>query len=194
MQNKKLMIIMGLLVLVVGAAAFVGGRMLNGGVNPLGLLGMPMAGAGPMSVSISLKPAPELPTTDPEVLGLFAERQDNTLFVQTFSMDKGGGGVVISSSADGEGGDGEAVAGSPIDTNSGPKVEVVITNDTIIYRETTEISGPPSGNQTVQQTVEESTLDQLTTESFVTVWGRKSADRVIADVLFYSNPVMFKRP
>ena len=192
MQNKKLMIIMGLLVLVVGAAAFVGGRMLNGGVNPLGLLGMPMAGGGPKSFSISLEPAPELPTTEPAVLGLFAERQDNTLFVQTFSMDKGGGGVVISSSADGEGG--ESMAGSPIDTNSGPRVEVVITNDTIIYRETTEISGPPSGNQTVQQTVEESTLDELTTESFVTVWGRKSADRVIADVLFYSNPVMFKRP
>lgn len=192
MQNKKSMIILVLLVLVVGAAAFVGGRMLNGGVNPLGLLGMPMGGGGLMSVSISLKPAPELPTTEPEVLGLFAERQDNTLFVQTFSMDKGGGGVVISNSADGGGG--EAVAGSPVDTNSGPKVEVVITNDTVIYRETTEISGPPSGNETVQQTVEESTLDQLTTQSFVTVWGRKSADRVIADVLFYSNPVMFKRP
>ncbi len=193
MQNKKLMLIMALLVLVVGAAAFVGGRMLNGGVNPLGLLGMPMAGGGgPMSVSISLEPAPELPTTEPEVVGLFAERQDNTLFVQTFSMDKGGGGVVISSSADGEGE--ESVAGSPIDMNSGPKVEVVITNDTIIYRETTEMSGPPSGNQTVQQTVEESTLNELTTQSFVTVWGRKSADRVIADVLFYSNPVMFKRP
>ena len=45
MQNKKLMIIMGFLVLVVGAAAFIGGRMLNGGVNPLGL-GMPMGGGG----------------------------------------------------------------------------------------------------------------------------------------------------
>ena len=145
-----------------------------------------------MSVSIKVEPAPELPTTEPEVLGLFAERQDNTLFVQTFSMDQGGGGVVISSSADG-GGE-QSVAGSPIDTNSGPKVEVVITSDTIIYRETTEMSGPPSGNETVQQTVEESTLDQLTTKSFVTVWGRKSADRVIADVLFYSNPVMIKRP
>ena len=194
MQNKKLMTIMVLLVLVVGAAAFVGGRMLNGGVNPLGLLGMPMAGGGPMSVSISLEPAPELPTTEPEVLGLFAERQDNTLFVQTFSMDKGGGAVVISSSADSEGEESVSVAGSPIDTNSGPKVEVVITNDTIIYRETTEMSGPPSGNETVQQTVEESTLDQLTTQSFVTVWGRKSADRVIADVLFYSNPVMIQKP
>ena len=195
MQNKKLMIIMGFLVLVVGAAAFIGGRMLNGGVNPLGLLGMPMGGGGDMmSVSINVEPAPELPTTEPEVLGLFAERQDNTLFVQTFSMDKGGGAVVISSSADSEGEESVSVAGSPIDTNSGPKVEVVITNDTIIYRETTEMSGPPSGNETVQQTVEESTLDQLTTQSFVTVWGRKSADRVIADVLFYSNPVMIQKP
>jgi hypothetical protein len=28
----------------------------------------------------------------------------------------------------------------------------------------------------------------------VTVWGRKSGDRIIAEVLFISNPVMFKRP
>jgi hypothetical protein len=47
--------------------------------------------------------------------------------------------------------------------------------------------------QTVQQTVEESTLDHLNSQSMVTVWGRKSGDRIIADVLFYSNPVIFKR-
>jgi hypothetical protein len=79
---------------------------------------------------------------------------------------------------------------------TGDKVEVVVSNDTLIYRETTEFSGPsgpPKGNETVQQTVEESTLDELNSQSMVTVWGRKSGDRIIAEVLFYSNPVLFKR-
>ena len=38
MQNKKLIFILSGLVLVVGAAAFVAGRMLNGQVDPLELL------------------------------------------------------------------------------------------------------------------------------------------------------------
>ena len=93
-------------------------------------------------------------------------------------------------------GGGDVVAGSPGE-NDGPKVEIVVTNETTIYRETTALAEPPSvesgETQTIQQTVEESTLDDLNSQSMVTVWGRKSGDRIIAEVLFYSNPVMFKR-
>ena len=46
----------------------------------------------------------------------------------------------------------------------------------------------------VQQAVDEGTLDDLTTDTFLTVWGRRSGDRVVADVLFYSNPQMMKKP
>jgi hypothetical protein len=89
----------------------------------------------------------------------------------------------------------EAVAGTRIDENSGPKVEIVVTNETVVYRETTDIGKPqPGENQTVQQTVEESTLDQLNNQSMVTVWGRKSGDRIIAEIVFYSNPIMIKAP
>jgi hypothetical protein len=191
MQNKKLIFIMGVLILVVGAAAFLGGRMLNGNVGPLGMFGL--RGKGDMmSFSINVIPAEELPKTPPELMGLFVERKDKTLVIQSLSLKGGAGGVVVEKSK------GEAVAGTRLDAESGPQVEVVVTNETIIYRETTHIDGPPdvkSGEtQTIQQTVEESTLDELTSESMVTVWGRKSGDRIIADVLFYSNPVMFKRP
>ena len=181
MQNKRMILVMCVLVLVVGAAAFVGGRMLNGNVNPLGLFGL--GGNGQMmSVRINLIPAEELPKTPPEVTGQFVERKDNTIVVSSISMKSGGGGVV-------------AGAGSKAEPDSGPKVEVVITNETIIYRETTAIGEPTTGEtETIQQTVEESTLDDLRSQSMVTAWGRKSGDRIIADVLFYSNPVMFKRP
>jgi hypothetical protein len=188
MQNKKAILIMGIIVLLVGAAAFVAGRMLNGNVGPLGLFGI--GGNGDMmSVQINVIPAEELPKTRAEVVGLFVERQDNTIIVSSIPLKSGAGGMVL------EKGGGESVAGSPADLDSGPKVEVVVTNETTIYRETTELSGPPSGEEeTIQQTVEESTLDDLNSQSMVMVWGRQSGDRIIAEVLFYSNPVMFKRP
>ena len=187
MQNKKPIFIVAVLVLVVGAAAFIAGRMLNQQVGPLGLGGL-LGGGDFMSISINIVPAKELPKTPPEVIGLFVERQDNTIVVSSIPLNAGGGGVVV------EKGKGESVAGSPVDLDSGPKVEIVVTNETTIYRETTEFSKPPEGNETIQQTVEESTLDELNSQSMVTVWGRKSGDRIIAEVLFYCNPVIFKRP
>ena len=188
MQNKKTILVMGILVLLVGAAAFMAGRMLNGEVGPLGLFGL--GGKGDvMSVSIDVVPAEELPKTLPEAIGLFVERKDKTIVIQSVSLKAGGGGVVV------EKGGGEAVAGSPADLDSGPKVEIVITNETTIYRETTDLRGlPPGEHENIQQTVEESTLDELNSQSMVSVWGRKNGDRIIAEVLFYSNPVMFKRP
>lgn len=87
------------------------------------------------------------------------------------------------------------VAGKGFGGGTGSNVEVVVTNETIIYRETTEASKRPSGeNQTIQQTVEEATLDDLKTESMVMVWGRKSGDRIIAEVLMYSSAVVIKKP
>ena len=192
MQNKRLLIVMVFLVLLVGAAAFIGGRMLNQRAGPMGL-GLPLGGNGEMmSISIQVTPAPELPTTQPELIGSFVERKDKTIFIQSVSMEAGKGGVVVQSNS---GGDGEEFSGSPLD-NSGPKVEVVVNNETTIYLETTQPpSAPSSGeNLVLQQTVEEGSLDDLTSQSFVTVWGRKSSDRIIAEVVFISNPVMFKKP
>jgi len=187
MQNKRTILVMGVLVIVVGAAAFLAGRMLNGKVSPLGLFGL--GGKGDMmSVMINVIPAKELPKTPPEVMGSFVERKDKTIVIQSVSLKGGGGGMAVEK---GGGGEVQIIGGE----NDGPKVEVVVTNETIIYRETTEFGEPkPGETQTIQQTVEESTLDDLNSQSMVTVWGRKSGDRIIAEVLFYSNPVMFKRP
>ena len=79
MQNKKLIFIMGVLILLVGGAAFIAGRMFNSEASPLGPFGLGGNGDG-MSISVNVIPALELPTTSPEVTGPFIERQDNTLF------------------------------------------------------------------------------------------------------------------
>lgn len=187
MQNKKMIVFLGLLILLVGAAAFIGGRMLNQRAGPLGL-GLPMGNGDVMSVAIQITPAAELPTHEPEAIGLFVERKDNSIVLATLSMDAGSGGVAVQ-----VGGGSEPSVSGP--SSDGPKTEVVITGETIIYLETTQMEEPPSsGEHVLQQTVEEGSLDDLTTQSFVTVWGRKSGDRIIAEVLFISNPIMFERP
>jgi hypothetical protein len=193
MQNKKLYIILAVVIVVVAASAFVGGRLINRQVGSLGFL--PFGnGGGMVSLSVNMTPAPELPTTRPDATGTFVERKDNTITVQTISMEmgKGGGVVVAVGSADGANGSVTNSSGG----GDGPKVEVVVTNQTKIYRDATDMGEPPSsGNQTItiQQIVEPGTLDDLKSQTMVMVWGRKNGDRIIADVISYSNPVIFKR-
>ncbi len=172
-ENKKLIIILGIVIFVVGVAAFIAGRMLNGGVNPLGLF-------GPVDDGISILPAEELPTTPPEVEGLFVERQDNMIIVEDDQPV------------------GDSVSGSPVGIGGGPKMEVVVTAETLIYHDTTEPPARrPSGNdpRVIQQTVEEGTLDDLIpSQSLVMAWGRKSGDRIIAEVMVYIDLGMPQKP
>ncbi len=182
MQNKKMYFILTAVVILVAAAAFVGGRFINGQGGSLGFL--PFSGGGMTAMSINMLPAPELPTTNPEVVGNFAERKDNAIYVQTFSIDASGAGGVVSIAVDSSG---------SMD-NSGPKVEVVVTNETKIYRDATEFGADPSGeNTTIQQVVESGSLDDLTSQTSLTVWGRKNGDRIIAEVLVYSTPFMIEQ-
>jgi hypothetical protein len=179
MQNKRLYIILGLTVLLVGAAAFLAGRMFSRGIGPGSESGL--RGNGQVFVSMNdITPAPELPTTPPEITGVFVERKDNTVIIQTVSFDAGVGGIAENARSD---------------ANNGPRVEVIVTGETTIYRETTEFSQPVADEDfVIQQTVEEDALDYLDPQSMVTVWGRKNGDRVIADVFLYMNPAMIQKP
>lgn len=177
MQNKRFYFIAVFILLAVGAAAFLAGRLINSGVNPLSLF-------GPVDDGISILPAEELPTTPPEIEGLFVKRQDNIITVQ-------GGGP---NAEDPNG----VEVGSPEHLSGGPQAEVVVTNQTMIYHDTIEPPARrPSGNdpRVLQQTVEQGKLDDLRdSQSLVMVWGRMSGDRIIAEVLLYSNPAYLQRP
>jgi len=177
MQNKKQILVIGILVLIVGAAAFIGARMLNGEVNPLGLFGRNG------KTQTEILPAEKLPKTPPAAEGLFVERQDNRILVQTNQQPVTG--------AVGE------ASSSPADPGGGPEVEVVITTQTIIYRDTTQVNpDQPSatGRPAVQQPVGEGTLDDLNSEVPVIVWGRRNGERIIAEVLLYGSPTKLQKP
>jgi hypothetical protein len=178
MQNKRLYIILGAVVLLVGAAAYLAGKMFSSGLGLTSESG-PM-GNGQVFISRDdITPAPEVPIITPEVTGVFVERKDNSVIIREISFDAGVAGILEN---------------SPMDENSGPKIEVVITGETTVYRETTDFSQANSGRGfSIQQTVEEDTLDNLNSQSMVTVWGRKNGDRVIADVFLYMNPLMIQK-
>jgi hypothetical protein len=93
---------------------------------------------------------------------------------------------------------GDSVTGSPVGMGGGPRLEVVVTAETLVYHDTTHPPARrPSGNdpREIQQTVEEGTLDDLvTSQSLIMAWGRKSGDRIIAEVLVYIDLVVIKKP
>jgi len=160
MQNKKRYILFAIIVILLAGAAFVGGKMLNGQTGPLGFL--PRVDLTPIAIT----PAPELPARQPETIGTFVERNDNTLKIQTVSIEMGNG------------------------ENTGPIVEVVTTNQTLIYRDITELNKDATFDQ---QVVRVGVLDELKSQSMVMVWGRRNGDRIIADVISYSNPIIFDK-
>ena len=137
-------------------------------------------GSGPVSLSISIEPAPELPDSPSEASGVFSRREDNSIFVGT-------GGVELNVEI-------RQVEGGAIEpivtlSHSGQVVEVVVTHDTILYRDETDIPGfgdGKGGEITVRQQLEPvGSLDELGPNTELQVWGRRSGDRVIAEILVY---------
>jgi len=192
MSKTPLLIALGVVaVIIIGGAAFLAGRFLNrssatepqqymvvNGTDGLGgLLGGGPGSGQMMSVELKVKRAPELPELHPEISGTFSRREDNRLFIHPHNM-------------------GTTLDGANPGTNTGPEVEIVITQDTKIYHETTQLdpSKPPSASVEIQQTVALGTVEDIVQETAVIVWGRRTGDRIIAEVLLFSQPMIFKAP
>jgi hypothetical protein len=164
-SRRWLWLILGVaLVLVLGAAAFLGGRYLQNGPSPT-------AGRG------ELIPAPELPTAQPNITGVFVRRQNNSFFVGT--------GNITGSKKAGPNGAPEITLGY-----DGPVLEVVVTTNTKIFSDVTAQNNQnrPRDNNPIQQIVVPGNLDEIDHNTIVNAWGNKSGDRLIADVLLYNNP------
>ncbi len=158
--------------------AFGGGPMRFGESGPA--LSISGPAGGEQTFALDITPADELPKTEPESRGLFVERKDNSIFIGTGDVT-----VIVS------GGPGNTE--TAVDTDySGDKVEVVISNDTVIYRDATELD-PEDPGTTVQQVVELGTIDDISPQSSITVWGRKAGDRIIADVIVFHSPFVFRK-
>lgn len=180
------------LVLLLAGAAFVTGRLLSSQEqspgpqvaeesNPGGELEVAEVQGGESAVAEVQggdRPA-ELPDEPAEVAGVFVRREDNSIFIGTGNLTFG-----MAVGPDGN---------TPNTGYDGPVVEVVTTRDTVFYRETTFDEGLPEGDS-IQQTVEPGSLDEIGEQSGVTVWGERRGDRVVARVLLYLPPPVLSAP
>jgi hypothetical protein len=179
----------GLLMVLLAGAAFVGGRLMNGG----GLTGILPGGPGwifgdqgergSRRINIDdILPAKELPQTPAEARGVFDHRQGNSIFIGT-------GNVSIGIRRDDSG---NVVTGSDFD---GPVVEIVVTAQTKIYKDVTmqQYGGVPPEGQKIQQVVEPGSLDEFGEASAVSGWGRKTDSRIIAEVVVFNPPAFINK-
>lgn len=98
---------------------------------------------------ISIESAPELPDAPSEVSGVFLRREDNSVFVGTGAIE-----LDLNVEIDETG----AIVPSVSLTSNGPEVEVVVSHDTVLYEDVTDIPGfdgvaGKGGAHTIQQMV-----------------------------------------
>ncbi len=206
MKKKILFGIGGLLLLaLLAGAAFMGMRLVNarasseglpgaGGGGMLQMAGKGGPGGGKVSIQIQITPAPELPQSSPDFVGEVKSIQGNSIYVA--QMNKFSGGPSTSSSGQSESGDGPTTSdGVPTQSANGPTIEVVVTKETVIYRDQTMEDVPKpsgSGSQSIgmQQKVELSDISQIAQDYMVQVWGQKRGDRLVADVIVVMGPAV----
>lgn len=164
------------LVLLLGGAAFVAGRLLAAPVLTSDNQDALVSGSGDQksgsAVQVDVKPAAEMPESPADVSGLFVRREDNNLFVGTGQLS-----AVL-------------VDGKWKQYHDGPVMEIVTTHHTQIYRDNIlqKLGGvAPSGS--VQQVLEPGSVEEMGENTFVMAWGQRRGDRLVAEVVVFSpNP------
>ncbi len=121
-------------------------------------------------------PAAELPERPSEAGGVLKRQEDNSYFVGTGSIS------VNVNVVNGE-------TSTAVD-HSGPEIEVVTNHDTQFYRDVTKVSltAAESKEQTVhQEVVPVEQPETMPDGTNFQAWGEKRGDRVVADMIVYSD-------
>jgi hypothetical protein len=195
-MNKKIFLIIGgvLVIALLAGGAFMAMRLLNqkppetaGGANGGRSLQLQTGGGpggGSQRVSIKIIPSKALPQQTPDLEGLVVRTQDNSLFVGKMQN-------MMVTNINGK------ISTSP--TPEGPYTEVVISQESKVYRDVTMNQMPdPSktssgGTTEVQQQLEAGSLsDAVAGNSHLQVWGQKRGDRLIADVVVIEGMAVMK--
>lgn len=199
-MNKKYVVIGFVVVLLLAGASFMAGRLLlqtaqanDGPQIMMGLDGeMMTSGGGPMiggqntgmqdAMMVEMEGAPELPQRAQDVMGTIEKIADNSIFVSALN------GMETMIMID-ENGNIETDSDAP--ESDANQVEIVITQDTEIYREVMEMLDITDPNameelpETIKQEVELITMEEIGDNGFITAWGQKRGERLIAEVVLY---------
>jgi len=189
--NQTPWIIGGILIVgLLAAAAFVSGRLLNR-----------QAEGTTNKFKVDFTDAEEIPQTEPEIVGLVTAVDGDTLTVQEFNMNNalgmtGGTGVVIESIEVENPEDLDELPIPEFIGADGPVTEVVITLETEIYQDVTfgdiamisDGDAMPELPDEIKIEVEPGTADEIGANSFITVWGERRGDRVVATIILFQPP------
>lgn len=135
----------------------------------------------PVSVNTTILPAPELPQSQSAAFGILKQHEDNSLIIGTGNID-------LSVDIEVDGTTGQETT-SVVPSTSGPELEIVITRDTLLYRDVTDLAADApteSGEREIVQQVRQiDSLEELPENAEIEVWGERSGDRIIAEVLVF---------
>ena len=192
MKNRKFLMVVGglIIVLVLAAGAFTAVRLLSAPEEAAATGGsgarvmqsvIAQNGGAPVAVQTTILPASELPDEPTAASGIFVRREDNSIVVGTGNID-----IEVDIEVDPQTGQ-ESMTMVP--SSDGPEIEVVMTHDTVVYRDVTDFSldGPvESGEREIVQKVQQvETADEIGENMELQVWGERRGDRVIATVVVY---------
>lgn len=153
-------------------AVVVAGLIFAGGTLAANFLAQPGRGEGGFRPNFQIQAAKELPTEAVTLRGVVTSRDGNNLSV------------------------GQRNGFGPNSGGSTTLVDVVIDATTTLYHDTTQFNfnsqQPPNG--TIQQTVEPGSVEAISTNSRVTIWGTQSGNTLTAKVLVYTDPQAFRPP
>ena len=165
-MKQTILIGSGVLVLIalLAGAAFVAGGMLGKEAPPEAMpVGappvLPGEGEADASLMVEVETSSELPQRPPDVLGVFARREDNRIFVS--SSDQG-----IMFTLDGD----------VVSEGDAKEVEVVVSGEAAVYEDVTQESlgaGPPS-ESTIQQKLEPGQVEEIGESSIVMTTERSA--------------------
>jgi hypothetical protein len=165
-----------LVVALLIGAAFVAGRLLQKPVNADEGNLVVMGDGGPRIVqkSFDVEKPEELPDRAPDVTGMMQKVENNSIFVGSTS---GPVGIMIKKEGD------QVDVG--VEGDTGPTVEVVVTKETLMFKDVTTLSmvhgdTPPDK---VKQEIAPATLDELEGQALIVAWGERKGDRLIAEVV-----------
>lgn len=135
----------------------------------------------PISVRTTILPSPDLPAEESAAFGVFVSREDDNIIIGTGNID-----LEVDVEVDPQSGQ-ETTYITP--RTDGPELEVVISNDTLIYRDVTDLSGPSpteSGEREIQQQVKQvDSAEDIGQNTEIEVWGERRGDRVFAATVVF---------
>lgn len=164
-DRVKWILIFGMLITVMGGA-FTAGRLFRSELpssQTQNLETMKSVDGSLSTYGVRLQPDERLPDELPTAAGQFNHRKDNLLFIHQFPAS----GMVMLDKMD-----------------EYPLLEILITKDTLIYKDVTDLSDAKNGGE-VQQKIVSSSLEELTKGSSILVWGEQRGERIIAEVVQY---------